>query len=74
MQLLPVLLLFLISILSFFTTQDDPFSFHMTHEYRQAKHTPNHNVEYFVNPHTFERRFATYRQKSDLAKMVDSEV
>ena len=74
MQLLPLLLLFLISTLSFFTTQDDPFSFQPTYEYSSGKKTPKHNVQYYVNPRTFERRFATNRQKYDLAQLVDSEV
>lgn len=73
-QLLPILLLFFLSSISFFTSESEPFSFQKSFEYSMQKVTAKHNVQYYVNPRTFDRRFSTPRRKRELAESVESNV
>ncbi|CAG9330685.1 unnamed protein product [Blepharisma stoltei] len=50
LQLMPVILLLLISVISTYQSQGDYFSFHPTREYSYEKYTRNLNVKYYVEP------------------------
>ena len=74
LQFLPVILLFVLSALSIFGSEDDPFSFQRNYEYSLNKETGRHNVKYYVNPRTFSKRFGTTRKLAELEQRVEQDV
>ncbi|KAJ3332114.1 hypothetical protein HDU91_003174, partial [Kappamyces sp. JEL0680] len=73
LQLLPIIILFFLSTLSFFTAEDEPFSFHQSHDYSLGKSTAKHHVQYFVNRKNYERRFNTVRRQAELEARVEAD-
>ncbi|KAJ3307123.1 DnaJ sub B member 14 [Kappamyces sp. JEL0829] len=73
LQLLPIIILFFLSTLSFFTAEDEPFSFHPSHDYSLGKSTAKHHVQYFVNHKNYERRFNTVRRQAELEARVEAD-
>jgi len=68
-QLLPYLLLFLISILGTFLVSEPQFQLHRTGKYSHARLTRLSNIEYYVKPD-----FRTPKSQSDLDKFESSVV
>lgn len=50
LQLMPVILLILVSVISSYQTQTDPFSFHPTSSHSYEKYTRINNIRYYVEP------------------------
>jgi hypothetical protein len=74
MQLLPVLLLFLLSFISMWTSEEESFSFRRTYEYSLEVKSVPHSVPYYVNPKTYKRRYNTKKKQAELDRNVEAEV
>ncbi len=74
LQFLPIILLVMISFISMFSIEDDPFSFQRTYDYSMAKTTQKHNVQFYVNPRSFPKRFNTVRKQAELESRVEADV
>jgi hypothetical protein len=72
--MLPIILLFLMTAVSMFTAEDDPYSFHQNYQYSRELRTSPHDVPYYVQPKQYERRYNTARKKQSLNDQVESDV
>ncbi|KAJ3326272.1 hypothetical protein HDV06_000148 [Boothiomyces sp. JEL0866] len=72
-QLLPIIILFLLTGLSIFTAEDDPFSFQRSYDYSMEKFTEPHKVPYYVNPKSYKRKFGTAARQRELNNRVESD-
>lgn len=71
-QILPLLLLFLFSLLSVFSGSQDYYSLTQTAHYNTPMSTPRHQVRFFINPKTYQKFPQSTRKNLDLS--VESDV
>jgi hypothetical protein len=74
LQLLPVIMLFLMTAITMFTSEEEPYSFQKTYHYSQQKYTYPHDVSYYVQPKDYARRYNTERKRDSLNNQVESDV
>ena len=73
-QFLPLIILFLFSILSMFGGEDSVFQFNYSRDYSKKLSTTLHQVTYFVNPNKFTRSYNTPQKRKSLGNLVEQEV
>ena len=73
-HLLPLIVLLLFSLLSFWEAEDDPFSFNRSRDYPVSKETDQHYVKYYVNPQVFNQKFSSPSKLEELNQRVERDV
>ena len=71
--MLPIILIFILTVFSIFSSEDPGFSFQKTYEYNLERSTIPHKVRYFVNSKKFNKNFNKYQQEK-LEIQVEKEV
>lgn len=72
-QLLPLLLMLLFSVSSFFSADENLYSFHQTREFNKELKTAAHNVPFFVNMKTYQKKYSHPSKRQVLEANVESE-
>ncbi|KAJ2999148.1 DnaJ (Hsp40), sub B, member 12 [Globomyces sp. JEL0801] len=72
-QLLPILLLILLTAVSIFSSEDDPFSFRQSYDYNVEKVSKPNNIKYYVNAKSYQKRFPSTRKQKQLNDQVEGD-
>lgn len=70
-QLLPLLLFLVLSLVSLFASEDDPFAFQRSRHFNDMRTTKQHGVSYYVNPSDIAKRFPTTTKQQHLESQVE---